>query len=287
MLYNIKTAGESLIPSYINYVITIDDYVLPVLPAVIQRSLRGREEQAYQQSSGGYVQRVYVPGLEELQIDLYLPKVNPMSMTTQRRGMEQVGYDFSSGTFYNHLNDRDSPNFVKGMWLDIAKDPTIIGQNAVIDKMMSSVRKADKVYVVIERIQGSSGTTYGAGRRLMTEGLYVVSAVDVYESAESAMWCILSLSMTEYKHPLIQSVSVNQNMDGGVAGDYGKKLPIRYDEIMKQSEKSSAVTSSSNLSVGCSPRQILAIGGYAASNVGMSEIVSRIPFKRPNRFLFF
>jgi hypothetical protein len=285
-LFNIKEDIETKIPSIINYIIVLDGYALPMMPARIQRSLRGREEQSYQQGVGGYVQRVYVPGLEEVQMDLYLPKVLSTGMTTQQSaGMQYAAnwssLDFSEMTSYTSLTNPVSMEFFNGMWLDIAKNPTIVGQNAIIDKLMVSAKLAVPINIVIERVQGTSGTNYNMGMRLLTSGRYVVSAIDVHESSESAMWSIVSISLTEYKLPKPKFVGV-ADAGGELLSNPGVPMPI--DTITNTGEENTEISNTTGLTVGASPRQLAATMAYRLGS-NMLSVLGRTATFMP-RFFF-
>jgi hypothetical protein len=273
MFYNVKDPVEAKAPMNIMYIITFDGYTLPILPAAIQRSLRGREEHSYQQGVGGFIQRVYIPGLEELQLDIYLPKFVPITASSQHSSGNEMSYSDST---YSNVNNPDAGEFFNNIWLEMTKDPTIVGQNALIEKMMTSIKIAKPIHVVIERIQGVSGNTFGAGSRLLTDGLYVASAVDVRESAESSMWCIMSLSMTEYRFPEDQYVA-NNAVNSEIDAMLDRDLPVPLDMLVITNGMDPAIKNVMNVMVGGSPRQFMINAGFRGLSKAASFGMSKIP----------
>jgi hypothetical protein len=270
MDYNVKTYSETVVPLLINYIITIDGYRLPLTPASIRRSLRGKEEQLYQQSMGSYIQKTYTPGLEELQLDIYLPKVNTFYSVFKGASSSEIGLS------YSHIRDNKLKGFLSETWLDIATtDITIGGQNAIIEKMIGSLKTGKEINVVIERMQGNVTVGTAVGRRLMTNGKYIVSSIDVIESAESAMWAILSISLTEYRRP-VQYIADITNTDNIEEVDNYIKCGYVLGDINLSGGNVSGVKTSAELMIGASPRQLANILGLGHGQGAVQWLVSKL-----------
>jgi hypothetical protein len=271
MDYNVKTQSETVVPLLINYIITFDGYRLPLSPASIRRTLRGREEISYQESMGSFIQKTYTPGLEELQLDIYLPKVNTFYSMFKGNRSSEIGLS------YSHIKDNKINGFLSNTWLDIAtSDVTIGGQNAIIEKMIGSLRTGKEINVVIERVQGNMSSGTAVGRRLMTNGKYIVSALDVLESAESAMWAILSVSLIEYKKPVQYTADIT-NTDNIEDVDNYIKCGYVLGNINLNGANVSGIRTQAELMVGASPRQLIEVLGIGYNQGAAQWLISKLP----------
>jgi hypothetical protein len=229
---------------------------------------------------GGYTKHSYSPGLEEMQMDIYLPFAN----RAEGGMLPKLGVNVFENTLASriktsqHTPDTTNSEFQRTKWIDIATaDTSIVGQNAVIDKMMGALKSGREIYVSIRRTQEMHDGTI---RMLFTDGFYIVSGVDVTESANSSIWAIMSLTLTEFVKPKQEVLDTieSSNEPARLNISYmGNGMVRDRVSLTKSTTDDTKVSVSVPKKLMASPRLIKSVMNYSSYGTSMKKVMNFVP----------